>query len=160
MPGNSNGGHEFNDGPKGNGVIGEHKLQANRANAKKSTGPRTPQGKAWARRNSVKHGLLSTTLLLRSDHTPAEPELQAVLEGLQQKFGQGDVLTEPLVESVIIELSRQRRVTELEDSYLQDNFDDSKGPVSLRTLHRYQTSSHGKLLKNFTQLHALRRQER
>lgn len=153
------GGENLQSQPAKTRMISERKLQANRANAKKSTGPRTPQGKDWARRNAVKHGLLSTALLLRSDHTPVEPELQAVREALQQRFGQGDVRTEPLVEAVIIELSHQRSVTALEDSCFPDNFDDSRGPLSLRTLLRYRTSSHRKLLKHFAQLSALPRQK-
>jgi hypothetical protein len=37
--------------------VSERKLKANRENAKKSTGPRTSPGKAYSRRNAVKHGL-------------------------------------------------------------------------------------------------------
>ena len=39
--------------------ISERKLQANRANAKRSTGPRTEAGKAASCRNALKHGILS-----------------------------------------------------------------------------------------------------
>lgn len=39
--------------------ISERKLQANRANAKRSTGPRTEAGRAASRRNALKHGILS-----------------------------------------------------------------------------------------------------
>ncbi|MGC2475665.1 MAG: hypothetical protein WA485_15090 [Candidatus Sulfotelmatobacter sp.] len=46
--------------------ISERKLQANRANAKRSTGPRTEAGKAVARRNALKHGILSRSLDLPS----------------------------------------------------------------------------------------------
>src|ERR1700676_2414808 len=35
------------------------KLQANRNNAKRSTGPRSERGKAASRRNALKHGILS-----------------------------------------------------------------------------------------------------
>ena len=43
-------------------AISERKLQANRANAKRSTGPRTEAGKAAARRNALKHGILSRSV--------------------------------------------------------------------------------------------------
>ena len=38
-------------------MTSQRQLEANRANAKRSTGPKTPQGKARSRRNSYKHGL-------------------------------------------------------------------------------------------------------
>jgi hypothetical protein len=39
-------------------------IQANRSNAQKSTGPRTPQGKATASQNAVKHGLLAEQVVI------------------------------------------------------------------------------------------------
>jgi hypothetical protein len=42
--------------------ISERKLQANRANAKRSTGPRTEAGKAASRKNALKHGILSRSI--------------------------------------------------------------------------------------------------
>ena len=38
-------------------AVSNSKVQANRKNATKSTGPKTPRGKAFSRRNSLKHGL-------------------------------------------------------------------------------------------------------
>jgi hypothetical protein len=35
-------------------TVSERKLKANRENARKSTGPKTPRGKAFSRRNAVK----------------------------------------------------------------------------------------------------------
>ncbi len=46
--------------------ISERKLQANRANAKRSTGPRTEAGKAASRKNALKHGILSRVVDLPS----------------------------------------------------------------------------------------------
>ena len=43
--------------PNKSTTVSERKLKANRENAKKSTGPRTSQGKAYSRRNALKHGL-------------------------------------------------------------------------------------------------------
>jgi hypothetical protein len=42
--------------------ISERKLRANRANAKRSTGPKTEAGKATSRRNALKHGILSRSV--------------------------------------------------------------------------------------------------
>lgn len=42
--------------------ISERQLQANRANAKRSTGPRTKAGKAVSRGNALKHGILSRVI--------------------------------------------------------------------------------------------------
>ncbi|HEX9841636.1 MAG TPA: hypothetical protein VGC20_02755 [bacterium] len=45
-------------------MASKKQIAANRRNAKKSTGPRPPEGKAASAQNAVKHGLLSRTPLL------------------------------------------------------------------------------------------------
>lgn len=45
----------------------EQKIQANRENATKSTGPRTPECKATVSRNATKHNLCSRFLIFESD---------------------------------------------------------------------------------------------
>lgn len=47
--------------------ISEKKLLANRANAKRSTGPKTSAGKAAVSRNALKHGVRSHMLSVRPD---------------------------------------------------------------------------------------------
>jgi hypothetical protein len=44
---------------------------ANRRNAQKSTGPKTPEGKAAVRLNAMKHGLLSKDVLLPGEDESA-----------------------------------------------------------------------------------------
>ncbi|MHC4795738.1 MAG: hypothetical protein ACYTF1_03755, partial [Planctomycetota bacterium] len=50
-----------------NQQISEKQLQANRQNAKKSTGPKTPEGKARSSQNALKHGLLARQILINDD---------------------------------------------------------------------------------------------
>src|ERR1700722_13705538 len=38
-------------------LVSSRKVEANRRNARKSTGPRTSRGKAFSSRNALKHGL-------------------------------------------------------------------------------------------------------
>ncbi|MGO9083646.1 MAG: hypothetical protein ACLQBK_00330 [Candidatus Sulfotelmatobacter sp.] len=111
------------------GMISERKLQANRANAKKSTGPRTARGKAFSRSNATKHGLRSQATLFRLDGKPIDPDLRAVLETLQQEYGRDQVCTDPLVRAVVVEWSHQRRATELEESCFQNSLDDPSSKV-------------------------------
>lgn len=51
--------------------VSEVKLAANQANAQKSTGPKSEEGKARSSRNSFKHGLYSRQLVLQGED-PAE----------------------------------------------------------------------------------------
>jgi len=142
-------------------AISERKLLANRANAKKSSGPRTPRGKAWSRGNAVKHGLSAKALLLRSDQTLIDPELQWMRENLRECYAPEDGRSDlaALVHRIVIEWSHQRTAAELEESCFRNAFDDSSAPESLRKLQRYRTTSHRNLLKDLAQLRALSRRD-
>jgi len=135
--------------------VSERKLQANRANAKKSTGPTTARGKAYSRGNALKHGVLAKSVLFRPDGTPIHPDLHALLERLQEKYGKGDVRTDLLVETVVVECFRQHRALECElECYKQP-----KGHFSpngnLPNLQRYRTASQRALEKNLELLEKL-----
>jgi hypothetical protein len=45
-----------------------HQIDANRRNALKSTGPKTPEGKATVRMNSLRHGLRARTVVLPGEN--------------------------------------------------------------------------------------------
>ncbi|MBC8392819.1 MAG: hypothetical protein H8E17_09690 [Deltaproteobacteria bacterium] len=49
-------------------MISEKQLAANRKNAQKSTGPKTPEGKAIASQNATTHGLRSSRVLIASEN--------------------------------------------------------------------------------------------
>ena len=64
-------------------MTSERQAEANRQNAQKSTGPRTPAGKAVVALNGIKHGLLSRECLLKGK---SEAELVAFGKRLRAKL--------------------------------------------------------------------------
>lgn len=78
----------------------DKQLAANRKNARKSTGPRTPRGKARSRWNALKHGVLATALIPPSLEPFEMPHtLECLLTALREHFS-------PLgpVEGMLVEL--------------------------------------------------------
>src|SRR5581483_5832912 len=62
----------------------EAKLAANRANAQKSIGPKSEEGKSRSSRNSFKHGLYSKQLVLPGEDPTALDQLRADLRAEHQ----------------------------------------------------------------------------
>ena len=56
-------------------MTSDKQAKANRRNALKSTGPKTPEGKAAVRHNATKHGLLSQEVILPGEDEAALQEL-------------------------------------------------------------------------------------
>ena len=63
--------------PNQRAAISPKKLAANRANAKKSTGPRSPAGKTRSSQNRLKHALYSTTKNPYPNLIPLRPNTSA-----------------------------------------------------------------------------------
>jgi hypothetical protein len=60
-------------------MTSEKKTEANRRNALKSTGPRTPEGKNAVRPNATRHGLLSKEVPLTGEDAEALRQLDESL---------------------------------------------------------------------------------
>ena len=69
-------------------MTSEKKAEANRRNALKSTGPKTPEGKAAVRLNALRHGLLSQEILLPGEDEEALRELGEHLRAELQPVGE------------------------------------------------------------------------
>ena len=138
--------------------ISEARLRANRQNAQKSTGPKTARGKGYSRRNAVKHGLLSKRLLFSDEGKPIDEELHQFWESLHDKYGDGDVRTNLLVEGLVVEYWRQRQALGIELYCFQSlrsaewHF-SSQG--SMPNVQRYRTASQHALLKHLELLDEL-----
>ena len=94
----------------------DKQLQANKANAKRSTGPRTQGGKARSGLNSRKHGLTAKKLLIAGENADDFDQLRAEL--LREHDAQSALEFE-LVERLAGILWRLRRVPFFEAAILE-----------------------------------------
>jgi hypothetical protein len=92
-------------------MASEKQNRANRQNAQKSTGPKTPEGKAAVRLNAAKHGLLSKETLLPGEDEAALKELAERLRAELQPAGELEGL---LVERIVAAHWRLRRLGRVE----------------------------------------------
>jgi hypothetical protein len=92
-------------------VTSDKQIRANRRNALKSTGPKTPEGKAAVRLNARTHGLRSQEVLLPGEDEAAFEELSAHLRAELQPVGELENL---LVEQIIAAYWRLRRLRRVE----------------------------------------------
>lgn len=120
----------------------EAKINANRANAQKSTGPRTPEGKENSSRNATRHGLTGKFLI-----TPTEDAAgyDTLLDDLMQAYQPANAAESLLVEEIAQSFWRLQRARRIEAEYFnmsgadpviafscqQDRFDN---------IRRYMTS--------------------
>src|SRR5215217_9151486 len=86
------------------------KAAANRQNALKSTGPKTPDGKAAVRLNALRHGLLSREVLLPGEDEEALRELGERLRAELQPVGELENLLVDRITSLLWRLRRLGRV--------------------------------------------------
>src|SRR5829696_3635857 len=92
-------------------MTSEKQAQANRRNALKSTGPKTPEGKAAVRLNANKHGLRSQEVLLPGEDEETLKELDENLRAELQPLGELENL---LVDGIIAAQWRLRRLRRVE----------------------------------------------
>jgi hypothetical protein len=94
----------------------DRRIEANRRNAQKSTGPITPEGKAKSSLNSLRHGLLARTVVLDGESTDRFHELLASLQDELQPEGAVEYI---LVEIMAVACWCQRRLWGLHSAGLR-----------------------------------------
>jgi hypothetical protein len=92
-------------------------IEANRANARRSTGPRTAAGKARSAANSTRHGFCSQSVLLPGDD-PAE--YQTLLDELREAFPCVDLPEHRFVREMADAEWRLRRVRQHQETLLTE----------------------------------------
>ena len=97
--------------------------KANRNNAKKSTGPRTEEGKTRSAKNALKHGLLARDTVLPGED-PADFDRQ--LSALEADIQPANSLEFELVRQIADAQWRMRRLTRLETGFLTAALDETR----------------------------------
>jgi hypothetical protein len=139
---------------EGKRAISPRKLAANRANAQRSTGPKTSEGKEQSKFNAVKHGLTARYFPAVIQAGTAEWEqFETVRTDLYGFYQPADPLEELMVEKVTIEYVRYRRLVEREQvlcAHNRPNFLDI-----VNKLARYQTAINRQLFEAMRELERL-----
>jgi hypothetical protein len=91
--------------------MSDKQLAANRLNAQKSTGPRTPEGKARVSKNALKHGLTGRDIVMPNE-TPEDYD--SFREGLLDDLAPCGDLEEVLADRIVAYAWRLRRVPMIE----------------------------------------------
>ena len=113
------------------------KIDANRQNSKRSTGPRTERGKRIARFNAVTLGLFAKHIVIPiCDGYKSEKEFQSLVVGLHQEFQPAGMFEEWLVVKIAECMWRLRRAALCENGSVRESAawtrvpnDDSLAPL-------------------------------
>lgn len=90
--------------------VTDKQLAANRRNARKSTGPRTPRGREVSKMNALKHGILSKQVLVAArHHRESGSELEALHRRFWDQLQPSGPLEEMLVDQIVTAHWRLRR---------------------------------------------------
>lgn len=95
-------------------------IRANRANARKSTGTKTPEGKRISSRNGIKHGLYSKDRIINSLHLKENrEEYDHILAAIKMELRPKGVLQEFLVRKIADCLWLSRRAARAETAQIK-----------------------------------------
>lgn len=101
-------------------AISKKKLEANRKNAQKSTGPKDT---VVTRLNAMKHGILSRDILIKGEN---KKNLEKLGKKLRIELAPQGELENILVDRIVSSTWRLKRVIRVERNYIQSEYDDCK----------------------------------
>jgi hypothetical protein len=135
----------------------ERQAEANRLNAMKSTGPRTPAGKAAVALNGIKHGLLSREVLVKGE---SEVDLVDFGKRLRAQLAPVGELELLLVDRIVSTAWRLRRLVAVETMLFnrEDKPDaafNGYGREKMGVLSRYEVTLERSLYKALHELQRL-----
>jgi len=106
-------------------AVTPQKLEANRRNAQKSTGPKTENGKAASKLNALKHGLLAQTVVVRGYQIKESTnEFKKLCREFYADLNPVGPLEEMLVNQIVTATWRLRRARTAESGEIALSVDD------------------------------------
>jgi hypothetical protein len=136
------------------GFVSRKRAEANRANARLSTGPRGAIGKLASSRNSTKHGLASGQLIIPGEDPT---EFESLLTDLLNDHQPADQTEELLVTEMAQSHWLVQRALRLQNGCFTENGVDEKG---LSLFLRYFTTHHRAFHKALADLQRLQKERR
>jgi hypothetical protein len=137
----------------------EAQIEANRRNAAKSTGPRTPEGKARVRRNATRHGLCSGIALMAEEGPDYGREFDLLHADLREEHQPNgpteDILVFKMAQSVFF---TDRAAVLLADKLNSNDHPDALPHISL--MLRYHTTADRAFSRHLNDLRKLQKERR
>ena len=115
------------------------RIDANRRNARRSTGPKSDAGRKRASLNGLKHGLTAQTVLLPFEDRTAYHRASSLI---MAQFRPEGAIEECLVELIIADRWRLVRLARIEDEYVVATFDQHALDVPRLPLRIRRLRSH------------------
>lgn len=103
-------------------LLSEKQIMANRENALRSTGPKTPEGKKASSLNAQKYGFLSKQVVIPSiDGADAEKKFQYLYDSLVEDFMPRNAMESLEVYNLTCCYWKKYRIQQYEQAYLEKN---------------------------------------
>jgi hypothetical protein len=139
-------------------MTSDRRIEANRCNAQKSTGPRTPEGKAAVALNGMKHGLLSREALVQGEREVDLVNFGKRLRAQLAPVGELELLLADRIISCGWRLRRLLRVESRlfkEDGAQLEQAFSNYGREKMAVLSRYEATIERSLYKALNELQRL-----
>ena len=115
----------------------ERRIQANRRNALRSTGPKTDRGKRTVARNAIKHGFLAREVVITAgDGKESSEEFHDLVKQLWEYHQPIGVVEESLVQTIATCWWRKARVIRAENGEIRKRLDTLEVDRALRDLDK------------------------
>ncbi len=104
-------------------MASDAQILANQENAKKSTGPKTVEGKQRSSMNAMTHGIFAQIPILPGEDREL---LNAIADGINQTYKPRDAMEAILVERITVASFRQIRLREAEAAHIKINMSEER----------------------------------